>query len=156
MSGRPELTKSSENTGAEVSKTYSAWGCGWLRLRGSMATKTKKSGSMLKAGIGREQLVFASDNLSANPNACSRISRFCCHSAVTSATHTPAQKGFSKRRSAVFWKYSRRKGLDKCRFRKRESAASRYRLREKFTDVVVGWRLCFVDEVPPSRPSLKS
>ena len=74
---------------------------------------------------------------------------FVSHSAVTSATHTPAQKVFSKRRSAVFWKYSRRKGLDKCRFRKRESATSRYRLREKFTDVVVGWRLCFVDEVPP-------
>ena len=31
-----------------------------------------------------------------------------------------------------------------------EGAASRYRLREKFTDVVVGWRLYFVDEAPLS------
>ena len=77
LSGSLGLSISSENTGAGMSKTYSARGCGWLRLRGSIATKTKKSGSMLKARIGREQLVFASDNLSANPNACSRISSFC-------------------------------------------------------------------------------
>ena len=52
-----------------MSKTYSARGCGWLRLRGSMATKTKKSGTMLKAEIGRGKLVFASDNPPANFNA---------------------------------------------------------------------------------------
>ena len=59
----------SENTGAGMSKTYSARGCGWLRLRGSMATKTTKSGTMLKAEIGRGQLVCASDKPPANFNA---------------------------------------------------------------------------------------
>ena len=52
---------------------------------------------MLKAEIGREQLSFASNNLSANFNACHRISIFSTfHSEVTSATHTPAQKGVRK------------------------------------------------------------
>ena len=91
----------SENTGAGMSKTYSARGCGWLRLRGSMATKTTKSGSVLKAGIGREQLVFASDNLSANPNACSRISSFCKPFRSHLRHPHPRAERFSKRRSAV-------------------------------------------------------
>ena len=38
--------------------------------------KITKSGNMLKAEIGREQLGFASNNLSANFNACHRISIF--------------------------------------------------------------------------------
>ena len=34
-------------------------------------------------------------------------------------------------------------------FAKRKGdAATRYSLREKFTDIVVGWRRCFVDEAP--------
>ena len=41
-------------------------------------------------------------------------------------------------------------GPAKCRFRKEESAASRYRLRKKFTDVVVGWKFYFFDEAPLS------
>ena len=38
--------------------------------------KITKSGNMLKTEIGREQLSFASNNLSANFNACYRISIF--------------------------------------------------------------------------------
>ncbi|OUN32274.1 hypothetical protein B5G27_15730, partial [Lachnoclostridium sp. An76] len=51
----------SENSEAQISKTYSARVCGWLRLRGSGAAKTKKSGTMLKAESSRAQLGVASD-----------------------------------------------------------------------------------------------
>ena len=43
-----------------------------LRLR-SIEQKNTKSGNMLKTEIDREELGFASDNLSANFNTCSRI-----------------------------------------------------------------------------------
>ena len=61
------------------------------------AGKTTKSGNTLKAGIGRGQLGFASDNPSSNPNACPLISTFSKpHSEVASTTHTPALKGVRK------------------------------------------------------------
>ena len=67
------------------------------------AGKTTKSGNTLKAGIGRGQLGFASDNPSSNPNACPLISTFSKpHSEVASTTHTPALKGIPKRRFALF------------------------------------------------------
>ena len=58
-----------ENSEACLSKTYSARVCGWLRLQGSVAAKTKKSGTMLKAEISREQLGVASDKPPADLNA---------------------------------------------------------------------------------------
>ena len=61
------------------------------------AGKTTKSGNTLKAGIGRGQLGFVSDNPSSNPNACPLISTFSKpHSEVASTTHTPALKRFRK------------------------------------------------------------
>ena len=42
---------------------------GWLRLRGSRAAKTKKSGNMLKTEISRWQLAFGSDDPPADLNA---------------------------------------------------------------------------------------
>ena len=68
------------------------------------AGKTTKSGNTLKAGIRREELGFASDTPSSDPNACPLISTFSKpHSEVASTTHIPALKGFRKRRFSVFW-----------------------------------------------------
>ncbi|HJD33652.1 MAG TPA: hypothetical protein H9911_03800 [Candidatus Mediterraneibacter tabaqchaliae] len=68
------------------------------------AGKTTKSGNTLKPGIRREELGFASDNLSSDPNAYPLISTFSRpHSEVASTTHIPALKGIPKRRFAVFW-----------------------------------------------------
>ena len=68
------------------------------------AGKTTKSGNTLKPGIRREELGFASDNLSSDPNAYPLISTFSKpHSEVASTTHIPALKGVPKRRFAVFW-----------------------------------------------------
>ena len=63
------MSKSDENSEAGMSKTYSDRVCGWLRLRSTRLSKTTKFGTMLKTEIGRGQLVFASDNPSANFNA---------------------------------------------------------------------------------------
>ena len=61
------------------------------------AGKTTRSWNTLKAGIRREELGFASDNLSSDPNACPLISTFSKpHSEVASTTHLPALKGFRK------------------------------------------------------------
>ena len=55
--------------------------------------KTTKSGNMLKSGIRREELGFASDTLSSDPNACPLISTFSrSHSEVASTTHLPARR----------------------------------------------------------------
>ena len=52
---------------------------------------------MLKSGIRREELGFASDTLSSDPNACPLISTFSKpHSEVASTTHIPALKDFRK------------------------------------------------------------
>ena len=51
------MTKSSENTGADVSKTYSARGVGGFGSGAPWQQKLKKSGTMLKAESGREQLI---------------------------------------------------------------------------------------------------
>ena len=61
------------------------------------AGKTTKSGNTLKPGIRREELGFASDNLSSDPNAYPLISTFSRpHSEVASTTHIPALNGFEK------------------------------------------------------------
>ena len=61
------------------------------------AGKTTKSGNTLKPGIRREELGFASDNPSSDPNACPLISIFSKpHSEVASTTHTSALKRFRK------------------------------------------------------------
>ena len=84
------------------------------------AGKTTKSGNTLKAGIGRGQLGFASDNPSSNPNACPLISTFSKpHSEVASTTHTPALKGIPKRRFAVFWFLQAGRSPSKCSVYKR-------------------------------------
>ena len=62
---------------------------------------------MLKAEIGREQLSFASNNLSANFNACHRISIFLSSIPKSPQPPTPRAERRSKRRSAVFSIYSR-------------------------------------------------
>ena len=59
---------------------------------------------MLKAGTGRGQLAFGSDNPPASSNAQFRIFSYTKpHSEVASTTHIPALKGIPKRRFAVFW-----------------------------------------------------
>ena len=78
--------------------------------------KTTRSGNMLKTGIGRGQLSFASDNPSSNPNACPLISTFSKpHSEVASTTHTSALKRF--RRDAQRFSTFIRPGVhtSKCR-----------------------------------------
>ena len=61
------------------------------------AGKTTGSGDTLKTGIRREELGFASNNLSSDPNAYPLISTFSKpHSEVASTTHLPALKGFRK------------------------------------------------------------
>ena len=69
--------------------------------------KITKSGNMLKAEIGREQLSFASNNLSANFNACHRISIFLSSIPKSPQPPIPRAERRSKRRSAVFSIYSR-------------------------------------------------
>ena len=67
------------------------------------AGKTTKSGDTLKPGIRREELGFASDTPSSDPNAYPLISTFSKpHSEVTSTTHIPALKSVQERCSAVF------------------------------------------------------
>ncbi len=57
------------------------------------AGKTTKSGNTLKPGIRREELGFASDNLSSDPNACPLISTFSRpHSEDASTTHIPVRR----------------------------------------------------------------
>ena len=74
------------------------------------AGKTTKSGNTLKAGIGRGQLGFASDNPSSNPNACPLISTFSKpHSEVASTTHIPALKGSFEKALRCFLVSSSRK-----------------------------------------------
>ena len=74
------------------------------------AGKTTKSGNTLKAGIGRGQLGFASDNPSSNPNACPLISTFSKpHSEVASTTHIPALKGSFEKALRCFLVSSKRK-----------------------------------------------
>ena len=81
-----------------MSKTYSARGYGWHRLR-SMST--------LKPGIRREELGSASDTLSSGPNACPLISTFSKpHSEVASTTHIPALKGSSEKALRCFLVFS--------------------------------------------------
>ena len=58
---------------------------------------------MLKTEIGREQLSFASNNLSANFNACHRISIFLSSIPKSPQPPTPRAERRSKRRFAVFW-----------------------------------------------------
>ena len=58
---------------------------------------------MLKAEIGREQLSFASNNLSANFNACHRISIFLRSIPKSPQPPHPRAERRSKRRSAVFF-----------------------------------------------------
>ena len=59
---------------------------------------------MLKAGTGRGQLAFGSDNPPASSNAQFRIFSYTKpHSEVASTTHIPALKGIPKKRFAVFW-----------------------------------------------------
>ena len=65
------------STGMRVASAPSSW-----------AIKTKKSWNMLKTGIGRGQLSFASDNPSAYPNACPRISSF--YNPIPQSPQTPA------------------------------------------------------------------
>ena len=65
--------------------------------------KITKSDNMLKTEIGREQLSFASNNLSANFNACHRISIFLSSIPKSPQPPTPRAERRSKRRSAVFW-----------------------------------------------------
>ena len=84
------------------------------------AGKTTKSGNTLKPGIRREELGFASDTLSSDPNACPLISTFSKpHSEVASTTHIPALKGFRKRCFAVFWFPQAGRSPDKCSVYKR-------------------------------------
>ena len=67
------------------------------------AGKTTKSGNTLKPGIRREELGFASDNPSSDPNAYPLISTFSKpHSEVTSTTHLPELKGGSEKALRCF------------------------------------------------------
>ena len=63
------MSKSDENTEAGCVEYVFRACVGLASAPLHEASKTIKSGTMLRAEIGREQLAFVSDNLSANFNA---------------------------------------------------------------------------------------
>ena len=67
--GGPSVLSKTRKQRSAFFENLSARVCGWLRLRGSVAAKTKKSGTMLKTGISRAQLGVASDKPPAAFNA---------------------------------------------------------------------------------------
>ena len=97
MGGAGRLSKSDENSEADVSKTYSARGYGWHRFRS-----------------------MRQDTLSSDPNACPLISTFSRpHSEVASTTHIPALKGSFEKALRCFLVSSKRKPPSKCSVYKR-------------------------------------